>query len=377
MKQQDRGKWTSASNALADSLCPGRHLAQAGIPEGNPGADAHSGAKIHKALANSQDRGHMETLTLPERETFDTIRDIERKVAGQYFGEKYEPMRVFREERYWLWFKRDAGSPEVWHSGQPDVVMRSGVKALILEYKTLAGDVPDSPRNLQLRDQAVLVRAHFKIVSEVATAVIQPFVTHTPELCLYTSEDLDRATAEMFERVLNSNDPTSRRFAGKAQCQFCRAVGQCVEYQKWAGQMSAPALLPLLDVPLVNWTPEQRSVAAEALGPCQKFLDQIKQSLKDGLKADPEFVPGWALDNGREMETITDPQVCFERFVKVGGEVNAFMRCVKVLKSKLREELHNASQQKGKELEASLDALTNGIVDTKRSEPALKKVGEK
>jgi hypothetical protein len=47
MNEQPRGEWTSASNALADRLCRGRHLAQRDLPE-LPGSDeSESGIVIH------------------------------------------------------------------------------------------------------------------------------------------------------------------------------------------------------------------------------------------------------------------------------------------------------------------------------------------
>ena len=42
------------------------------------------------------------------------------------------------------------------HSGQLDRVHRKGSRALIIECKSLVGDIPESPKNLQLRDQAAL-----------------------------------------------------------------------------------------------------------------------------------------------------------------------------------------------------------------------------
>src|ERR1043166_3714949 len=105
--EQTRGG-TSASNAAADAVCPGRHLAQRGLPEPPETDDARSGRIIHAALANSNDRGFMEKLTYEQRNLFDQCRDIEKRLVGQYFADmpslpdgKSQPT-VFREQRYWV-----------------------------------------------------------------------------------------------------------------------------------------------------------------------------------------------------------------------------------------------------------------------------------
>ena len=57
---QERGKFTSASNAEPDSLCQGRHQAQLGIAEEKTGDDAEYAAHgnvIHAALAKGDPTG--------------------------------------------------------------------------------------------------------------------------------------------------------------------------------------------------------------------------------------------------------------------------------------------------------------------------------
>jgi hypothetical protein len=370
-----RGSWTSASNAAADFCCPGRHTAQAGLPD-EPGEYAEVGRKIHAALA-CEDGNPPSGLSLEERETFDACRAIEAGLCKQFFGDG--PMnraenrfRVFREQRYWAKFTKDG--KEYAHSGQPDVVFRSGMRALICDYKVMHGDVPESPKNLQLRDQAVLVRGNLIPTDEIAVAIIQPWVTHKPELCLYDKAALEESTKRMFDRVVASNQPDAKRIPGELQCKYCKARKVCLEYQKWAGAIAPPAMLNLLDVPMASWTPEQISRAASALGPCQKLLDDIKAMLKDRLTADPNSVPGWALEPGAKRETITNPQVCFDRFAALGGNIERFMLCVSVTKGKLKTALNDVTGAKGKALDAAMKTLTEGIVDVKETAPSLKKV---
>ena len=365
---------TSASNASADAACPGRHLAQAGLTDSG-GEWAESGRKIHAALAGTA--GHeFDTinLSLEEREVFDACRSIEQKLVLQYFGDKAPPMRVFREQRYWARFAKDGKQYE--HSGQADVVFRAGTKAMIADYKTLAGDLPESPKNMQLRDLGVLVKGNLVPTDEVAVVIIQPFVTHSPTLCVYTKDDLAKAEREMFERVIASNNPLTNRVAGELQCKYCKAKSICVEYQKWAAQIAPPAILSILDVPMASWTADQCGQAASALSPCQKFLDELKDMLKQRLEKDPASVPGWTLEPGKVRETIKDPQGVFDRFVQLGGKIEQFMGCVSVGKAKLKEALNQVTGAKGASLDKAVKTITDGFVESSQTAPSLKRVKE-
>jgi len=383
MSDTERRGATSASNALADSLCLGRHQAQSGIPD-TEGQYAAHGRIIHEALADSGVTANLVAMDFSQRETFDACRELEKRLVGEFFGKDYfdqrKPetgMRVFREERYWVKVPFTAGklTQLFEHSGKPDVVFKSGVRALVLEYKTLPGDVPGSPRNLQLRDQAVLVSGNLRPITEVGVAVIQPMVTRSPEICLYGAEDLKRAEAEMFARVIASNDPKSPRIAGEAQCGYCRAKRQCLEYQKWASQMTPPAMLQVMEVPIALWSPEQRQIAANALSPAKKFLKDLEDFFKEGLKADPSFLPGWELKPGNMVETITDPQQAFERFTGIGGTTEQFMQAVSLGKMKLKEAVSAVTGARGRALDDAMKGLTAGISETSQNAPSLKKSG--
>lgn len=366
---------TSASSALPDSLCAGRHLAQQGLPD-VAGKYSASGALVHAALA-----GWTQPQDLPfaERETFDACRTLEKKLVIDYFGEQPpSPIRVIREAqdgstRLWARF---GPSREYEHSGQPDVIYRSGTRALIIEYKTLAGDVPDSSKNLQLRDQAVLVYGNHTLLDEIATAVVQPLVSSDSEITTYDRPALVQAQNEMFARVVASNNPKSPRTAGEVQCEHCKAKRHCLEYQRWASAATPPQMLALMDVPVVAWTPEQRATAAAALAPAQKFLDDLKEFIKDGLKSDPNFCPGFTLKPGNNIQTITDPQACFDRFAAMGGKLPHFMGCVKLGKEKLKEAVQCVTGAKGKALDKAMAELTSGICKVTQNEPSLARVKE-
>lgn len=376
---------TSASNALADTLCKARFLMQQGIAEPEPSEDAKSGELIHAALANSSDRSVMMALSLAQREMFDACRSLEQKLVIDYFGEQPpSPIRVIRETpdgsaRLWVRFTHE-GKPYA-HSGQPDAIFRCGTRALVIEYKTGANDVPESPDNLQLRDQAVLVYGNHTLLEEIATAVVQPLAGGEPKITVYDKPALIKAQMEMYARVVESNKPGQTPTPGEKQCAFCLAKTKCVPYQQWASQATPLPMLKVMDVPMVNWTPEQRAAAAAAIAPAAKFIEELKEFLKEGISKDPSFVPGWRLKPGAVKESIRDPQICFDRFAAAcSGATNdplkEFMGTISVGKTKLRETMARCLKLKGKALDKAIDQITEGIVEAKQNAPSLARAEE-
>jgi len=359
----DRGNWTSASAAAADAACAGRHLAQIGM-RSERSEDAARGDAIHKALCDGSDAG----LDFDERETLAACKAIEQKVVTQFFGLGVEPWRT-RERRFWMVFVGD-----IRHSGQVDLVCRNELRALVIDYKSLAGDTPDSPKNLQLRDLAVLVRENL-LVDEVGVCIVQPFVTHSPELCLYDRNSLLLAKEQMCERVIESNNHQSKRVPGELQCKFCLAanLGRCVEYQQWAGRVAPPAIMAALDVPIAQWSPETRSKAMDAVKQGRKLMDTIEDAVREGLATDSAFCPGWELAPGMNIETIENPQIVYERFIALGGKHKAFMDTLTIRKGHLRAELSNSLGLNGKELKEAFKQLLDGCTESSVTQPILKR----
>jgi len=256
----------------------------------------------------------------------------------------------------------------------------------VVEYKCLPGDVASSPTNKQLRDQAVLISGNL-LVHEVYTAVNQPLVSHTPDLCLYNKEALKQAEQEMFVRVRNSNNPDATRTAGEKQCQFCLARSDCAEYQQFA-QSLIPAPATMFGVPVKDWTDEQRAKFMDGKRVAQRWLDESYSELKVLIGEFPGCVPGYKMGVGDEVKTVKDPQELFRRFVEVGrdfatnenAEMHAdhvllpfFMQCVKVGKGDFEALVRKVTGFKGKKLKACTDAMMDGIVDVSRKEGSIEK----
>lgn len=361
----DRGQWTSASSAPADALCAGRHQAQAGRPD-EPSEDAEFGRQIHEALATDDSS----KLSPEQLNIYDSFVEIREKLITDVFGVDAQNVKRIKEKRHWVKVRSADGQTFYPHSGQSDLICRSGSKGLIVEYKSLPGDLPEAPENLQLRDQVVLTAGNLKL-DDIEVAIIQPLVTHTPARCHYNKEAIARSEAEMFARVLASNTPGAARTAGEAQCKFCKARHDCATRAKFLEVSTPMAVSALASVPVAQWTPSQRSLFCERMPVAAKWLEDCKKQLKDGLALDPEFVPGWTLDDGSIKRPVVKPEELHARFLALGGTTEQFLSAVEIGKGKLEAVVRTVTGLKGKKLAAKIDELLDGLTVEKKDAPSL------
>lgn len=366
MNTDSRGQWTSASAAQADQLCAGRHRAQLDIPEPPPTEDAESGTRIHAWLEGGGTAFGDGALTDEELEVADKCIQIAGEVVSKLFGDiDGSKIQTHREERLWLEFDG------LKHSGKPDVVHIYGQEAICIDWKTGRNEAPESPRNLQLRDLAVLVAVNYG-VRKVHVAIIQPWVTMTPEVCTYELEDLLAAKAALIERVKASNAPDAKRVPGEEQCKYCRAKGVCKEFMD-ASLPVQPTTTAVASIPDAI-----QDLDSLRLGQFLSLVrlaeetatSEVRRRLNEGIGVD-----GWTLKPGRETEKIVDAQTVFARALKAGVTQETFVKsCVSVTKGKLKDALKAATGSKGKALDAELDAMLAGATETKTSEPILTKI---
>jgi hypothetical protein len=373
-----RGQWTSASNAAADQMCPGRHQAQRNLPQ-SESDDASHGRAIHLALQKQDPAG----LDFDRRETYEACQKIFERELRKIFGVNYDRATVWREVRLHVTVPAlpdpRSGQPTAFypHSGQLDAFVIVDKSAVVCDFKTLQGDTPTAAKNEQIRDQIVLLARQPQYpLNEVIGLVIQPLVTHSPEPVLYTLADIAEAEKRMFARVIASNAPNAPRVASETACKFCLAKPTCREYQTFAGAL-VPAVSDLLSIPVASWTPAQRTFFADRIDVAQKFLDETWAALKAGSESDPNFVPGYALKPGATKETVYDAQACFERFCAAGGTPAQFLEAVSVKKGSLKEALAFATGLKGMALKTALDTLLLGITESRQSAPSMVKISDK
>jgi len=386
MIDPERGQWTSASNAAADLECPGRHLASRNLPE-EQSSDADHGSKIHLALATHDPS----KLSLEQAETYEACEKIALAMGQKFFG-NVQAQEV-SEYRFWGDFTVNINGKitPLRHSAKVDRVYHNGPKALVIEFKTLTGDVPESPRNLQLRDQAVLVWCGSSIpvadgrferkLKQVGTVVVQPLVSHSPEICVYEEGDLARAEIELYERVARSNDPNSKRVAGEVQCKFCKARLTCPEYQAFATKPLPMLAKSIVDVPVSSWDGAQCALFLAGRTIAEAWLEDAYNSIKariiEGLD-----VPGYQLRDGHEVRKVENPQLLFDRFALLPASDPAltfesklamFMQTVDVPLGRLKEAVNTLTGIKGQKLDATVDKILDGAVKITKNKPSIVK----
>ena len=359
--QDDRLGFTSASNAPADARCVGRHLAQRGLPD-VPSEDASFGTAIHEAL-KSDDPSKLESDQLS---IYEGCMEIREKLILEKFGMDAGKVDRIKEERFW-W--RDDG---IMHSGQVDLLVKLGTEALIIEYKTLPGEVEPATVNEQLRDQVALAAGAYKF-TEIDVAVVQPLVTYTPVPVRYNLESIARSQQDMANRVKASNDPASKRTAGALQCKFCKARFTCVTYSDFIA-LAVPQAMYSLTAPVHTWTPQQRALFCERMPVATKWIEECKSQIKAMIEKDKESVPGWQLSPGDIRKSINNPNVLHARFLQAGGSTEQFMSIIEVGKGALEKQLRAATNLKGKAFKAFMDEILVGIVDEKQNAPSLEKI---
>ena len=367
-KDDPRKGWTSASNAEADMLCPGRHLAQVGMPD-KPSKDAEFGAAIHSALAKQDPEG----LDEDQISIYESCLEIEARLVNEVFDGDLTGVTCHRESRYWVKVPPSGSRNGSFHqhSGQVDTVYRRKNQALILEYKTLTGDIPVSSRNPQLRDQAVLVRGNL-MVTDISVAVVQPLDNWSPIICVYNNDTLDQAEREMFDRVRASNDPNSKRAAGPVQCKFCLARDYCRDYAKFASALTPPTIE--FSEPVTKWTPEMRGLFLERMNTARTWLDECEEIIRELLSEDPEAVHGWEMEEGRKVQTISDSSGLADRLQHQHQvKPSDLFAIANFSKKDIKALLRRIAERKGKALDRELNKMVEGLTVERQNRPSLKR----
>jgi hypothetical protein len=362
---------TRASDALYDSLCPGRALAQFAVGptvEEEPSDDAKFGITIHEALAKND----LTNLTREQADIFESCGKILTSAVTKYLGidAPLALSQALREREYSINFT--SGNH---HMGHPDVVIRSGSKAMIPDFKTLPGQHDDAADNMQLRDYVVLVDTHCACLQEIATVIIQPLVTHEPQICVYGRKEIEQARRELFKRLDASANPMAPRLPGNLQCKWCRAKQNCREYQSWIGE-KLPIPKNIMDVPVAEWTPTQCAIFLNNRAAAAKWLEETEESIRERVEKNPTSVPGWGLKDGNPVEILTNIDLIYQRFTNLGGTHEEFMECLRgvKIKSKLKELVAKHTEQKGMKLNETMKRLTDGASEWHQNRPSLYRI---
>jgi hypothetical protein len=209
---------------------------------------------------------------------------------------------------------------------------------------------------------------------EIGVCILRPF-EKSELVCRYTPCDLKRSVQELEEDVRQSHQPDAPRTAGAEQCRYCRARDLCSTRLAWVSEALPTHMLPLPMIGAHQWTPAQRAFFLDREKDARDWLEARKNEIKQLLSETPNAVPGFYLRNGRAILTVTDANRLMKRFCgDLGGRLESFLKCVKVGKTALKQQLRVLSGHRGHRLETDLEALLRGCVECKRSAPTIERL---
>lgn len=356
-----RRHWTSASNAQADELCPGRFMAQIGIAE-NTSAVATFGNELHAAFG-----GEDVDLSVSQTRIWEIAEEICEEAVARVFDFDVVP-KVFKEKRLWT----SIGN-KYEHSGQCDRIYLAKHHAIIVDLKSLRGEVPIAPENLQLRDEATLLFLSNRKIKHISVFICQPLVTRVPVICLYTRADhFLKMFEELAARVYESHDPKAKRVPGSPQCDFCRARGTCAPAIKWMRTMPlqrAPSLMASVD----RLKPEQLKEIWEKSGTILSIVKEVERRITLLTPLQLQSL-GLRMGQGHIRRRINNPNELFSRLSKLGVKSEEFTRLCRIGIGDISDLVRKKTGLMSKNLERKVDDLLSDISDTKRTNPSLEKL---
>ena len=356
LSSDERPDHLTASGMTKAKLCPGSHQREKGKPN-KSSPIAESGNRIHDALEIDD----FNSLTDDgERDLAVRAAELRTEVIDDFFHD--EPMfgeveiNHIKEQR--LYGLEDKVS------GRFDGMVLDGHRALLYDYKTGYAEPIDAQHNLQMRTYAVLVAENYEKVTEVTAVIIQPRIRPEISRVVYSEDDLNTARAEVDAILERAYSPDAPIVPGATQCNYCRAKAHCPEASKLV------ATLPLLKG--VTIPDDKLPWLLDDCRTAKKIIDAIEERARELLTENPTAIPGYKLRAGSQRSEIIDPQKLFNRCNELHSILpHEFVEICQVKKSKLKELVKEATGQKGKGLDETMDSLLHGLVKFKTNRASL------
>ena len=385
----EREDLPSASSLERTALCAGSPRESRGLPE--------ILSPDMKRYSESGDRAHL-WLSAPdmidlspwpdELEIAQSCLKLRQDVARKVFGE-IQPGDLIEgvEQRFWHYgpsapalrdhVKKFSGKLDYWayHSGQN--------KLLVVDYKSGRGDQTEASSNLQLRSQMVLLAENLTSSVPVIgvgpllayTAIIQPLVSHEPEICQYGPAEISAAQRELRAILIRADDPKAKLTPGEKQCKFCPARLKC--------KAAATVLQEVHDTKLtalIGLAPSDMAALLEKCAVADILIKSARSHAKAHLKDKPDCIPGWTLSPNPSIREINDAEAAFNALVGFGMTSKVFLsECCSVsigAIEKAVKELAEGRNEKCTKKMATEIVNTNcaKLITMKPKEPSLEKV---
>jgi hypothetical protein len=325
-----------------------------------PTRDALSGTAVHTAWS-----GAITELSPAQEKTLIELKRLEAMVLADWSGA--EPFILLgREERLWL---RNGIEPV--HSGQYDCayLSRDYTRALVLDAKTLYGELQPAEHNDQLRELVALFRFNYPGIKHYTVAILAPNRPERISIATYDQLEAELALRLLRLSLLESADPGAPRTPGD-HCGHCPARLQCEEARQLIGHSyslkarieAGEFVLPL---------GEKGARILEEIKTAKTVLADLEEAYKSELKTDPDCLPGWQLSNGRKLRSIPEVEKALAAWSNQRYAMSDFLSCTDIVIGRLEEKLALSTGKAGKALANHFNDIFGPLVLTKQSEPSI------
>jgi hypothetical protein len=322
---------------------------------------AQSGTRIHRAW-----NGEEAELNDFETQTLDNLRRLEDMVVANWVT----PCRLFgREMRLWY---HERLIPRF--SGAIDVVYISldERRALILDGKTMTGQVDPAHCNDQLRELVALFHYNYPAVTQVDVAILSPNMAQRISQSYYDEYALRMSLELLCKHLQDIEEPNRPRTPGD-YCKYCPCVAHCPEALDYANDtlsLGERVVEGRLDLPLG----EAGSALVTKLLVMRPLVERLLATYKQVLLDKPDALPGYHLKDGKSVREITDILAAWELARNVEGlELDAFLSAAKLSVTKLEKAFGAASGQKGRNLRSEFDQLFDAVIKIRTDSPELER----
>lgn len=327
-------------------LCPGSKLAADKIA-GKETLDATSGTAIHNALSEvvtldsvlNKDAMAAAVDTFVDANGWDKAEHARKASILRWFAgivqgviqSRGGALDLVKESKQFLSFTGNGGEfVEV--SGTPDLIARCADGVEVFEYKTGEGEQETAEAHLQGQlynllaakmFPPVMVNKPYNVRLHIIAAGNEKGENHT-----FTDYD-EKALKACYVRIVNVvnaalavNPP--RNTSLKA-CRWCRAAGtsRCPESTGALDKFAAN--VQKMDNPTAIFgalAPEARAAVIDRIKFVKPIIDKILDAAKEGLAANPDFIPGYGISKPTKTKKIEDTAGAFNvvRGAGISGE---------------------------------------------------------
>ncbi len=342
----------SASHIGRVDACPFSHKMEQRAPRIETKDSAHGDA-VHEAIAGKRDP---DTLDIGQRKTWEMCVDQEDRLYNEWIGGGVYELHTFREIRLGLTvlgrvLTVTEDSKAAWtFTGQEDMMhydARSG-RGLIVDHKSLPGDVPDAVDNAQLRSLAVLADGFFRDVQSIRVAIAQP-LKGPPTVAEYDRTALDAAKVWLDDVIAREESSTEKDLNPGPHCTNCAARFFCPAFNQVTLQelevvnpmniagMGGKTQRAAMYSRIQELPPERHFAAWRGIQMVKRYVEAMDSATKDRAECDPAFQEFVTLVEEEGDREITDAQEAFTRLHHLGVTMEDMIAASKVSVTKIQE----------------------------------------